>query len=690
MKINIILFIALLNISALNGYADFGDQVHIDSLNDLSYDMGSHNLNASYKLGLQAYKLAQEIYYKEGEITALYRIGRVFNKRGSLDSAQVYYRRAELLFSNSRIDSIYLAKVYIYQGNILRKQGKLFLAKEKYRFAIQIGQQANQSQLVSQALINLSNTYKSQGDYKNALQTLFKSLDYSKKETWDESGLIYENIGNIYHLQKRNKSALEMYRRALTQFTSSNNKYEISNVFLNLGNLYLEKEPGDSALHFYKSAITIAESGNFHYILAKAYHNMGILHKNKNELDTSQHYLLYSLQIQKSNNRISGLPSTYKALGDVLTLKKSFKESIDYYLKGLEVSNTTGEILVSKSITTKLSMAYSAVDDLKNANYYLNLSNQFQDSISSKLEESLVYELNYSDQKHQVQLLEAETAIHIAKIKRQKLMLWSTLIISVFAFLSIMIYARLNKQRKKNAEIKINHLEAEKKIDVLMAGLEQKTMNAMLNGQEKERNRIAKELHDKLGSMLSTVKLYFKSMDQQISKLKDENTEQFIKANLLLDEACEEVRDIAQELSSGVLNKFGLFSAVQSLKNDIKGSGQIVVELTTYGSEKDLRIANKMSVYRIIQELASNVLKHAHAEQLAIQLNVFDDFFNLVVEDDGIGFDVNDPRNKQGMGFKTLEARTKALNGTLAINSFPGKGTQVSIDIPLSPNNSEL
>ena len=207
----------------------------------------------------------------------------------------------------------------------------------------------------------------------------------------------------------------------------------------------------------------------------------------------------------------------------------------------------------------------------------------------------------------------------------------------------------------------------------------------MLKGQEMERKRIAQDLHDRLGSMLSMVKIHFNSVEENISAIQEQNNIQYEKAHSLLDEACEEVRKIAHDMVSGVLHKFGLLPALHSLQTSINETGQLKLSVLDFGFHQDrLEYEIEINVYRIIQELLGNVLKHAQASEMTIQLIKKENNLHVQVEDDGIGFNAENISSFGGMGLKNIGARVNSLNGELNIDSGKGSGTIVIIDIPLN------
>ena len=244
-----------------------------------------------------------------------------------------------------------------------------------------------------------------------------------------------------------------------------------------------------------------------------------------------------------------------------------------------------------------------------------------------------------------------------------------------------LFYAYKSKKAKELAE-KTKEIEVQKNIELLKKQ-ELKSIKAMINGQEAERKRIAKDLHDRLGSMLSMVKLNYKSIEDSIDKLKEENKKQYSQANALLDEACNTVREIAHNMVSGVLTKFGLVAALEDLKNTIEGTNTFQLELVTHGLDNRLENNLEIELYGIVQELIHNVIKHAKANEVSVQLLKRVDGVNLTVIDDGIGFDNSKEESKSGMGLKSVASRVQELNGVFDIDTGKGNGTTIAVDIPL-------
>jgi signal transduction histidine kinase/predicted ATPase len=206
-------------------------------------------------------------------------------------------------------------------------------------------------------------------------------------------------------------------------------------------------------------------------------------------------------------------------------------------------------------------------------------------------------------------------------------------------------------------------------------------LKELVQMQEKERKRIASDLHDSLGSMLSSVKLRLNGLEESFSRDFPDKTSRFDGSMNLLNDAIQEVRRIAHNMSPVSLSRFGLKAALQSFLEQIGTSQQMEVDLQILGFEERLPDYIEVGVYRICQELVQNVIKHAGASLMRIQLINHMHTLNLIVEDNGKGMNQDDISS--GFGFNTIQSRINLFKGTFAVESQRGKGTMVLIDIPL-------
>jgi signal transduction histidine kinase len=234
--------------------------------------------------------------------------------------------------------------------------------------------------------------------------------------------------------------------------------------------------------------------------------------------------------------------------------------------------------------------------------------------------------------------------------------------------------------RRKQLIAEQGKLLQEQKVATLLKEQELTTIDAMIQGQEKERQRVANELHDDLGGLMAAVKLQFNAL---AGKDKKGNLESFVKTELLIDEAYGKIRAIAHAKNSGLMAKKGLLQAVTQMAEKISVVDGVHISVLDYGLETRLENSVELTLFRIIQELITNVIKHTEATEVNIHITNHGESLNILVEDNGKGFEVKNMATNKGMGLRSIDKRIASLNGSLDIESAPGTGTVVIIDIPI-------
>jgi signal transduction histidine kinase len=206
-------------------------------------------------------------------------------------------------------------------------------------------------------------------------------------------------------------------------------------------------------------------------------------------------------------------------------------------------------------------------------------------------------------------------------------------------------------------------------------------LTSSIDAQEKERVRIGHDLHDEIGSSLSAIKM----MVNQIQWHDDESSHIVLGMKHVLTNTIQDVRNISMNLYPSVLAKFGLVDALQNLATVLSNASNLSVDLATDESF-DLPYEKQLAIYRIVQELSNNALKHAQATELNIELKQTNGQLLLVVKDNGCGYDPSAFKaiKQSGIGLKSIEARTAILQANMQIISSKNLGTQIEINIPLN------
>jgi len=329
----------------------------------------------------------------------------------------------------------------------------------------------------------------------------------------------------------------------------------------------------------------------------------------------------------------------------------------------------------------------------QSATYYLKKYNEVSDSIFARnkreLLENLTIKFESNERKKDIKLLELEKETIIQRALQQQNLVYFLLgglgLLLVFVYTIIRFYtAKIRtEQIVSDQQTEINN----QKIRELESAIKINSMQSMLVGQEKERERISKDLHDSLGGLLSTVKLQFEQLQNRI--FGNHTPAEYAQASRLLDSAIEEVRSISRNLQPVALKKLGLVPALKDLINRFDGEGYPEVILQTYDVPNKIDSMVSLSVFRIIQELLNNTIKHGKADEILIQINGEKEELIVQYEDDGIGFD---PEGgiKKGMGLDNIQSRINYLKGTISIESKMGEGLYVRFNVPCDLQEAEL
>ena len=346
----------------------------------------------------------------------------------------------------------------------------------------------------------------------------------------------------------------------------------------------------------------------------------------------------------------------------------------------VELAQTAGSREQLLAVWGNLARAHALQGDFNAAYTFSNRHQHLKDSIFNLEQSRIISEMNarFDNVALRDSLQQAEIARNRAELRQKNLLNYllggALLAGALIAFLLFRNY-RAGVEKRVQAE-RMAALEKQREADQL---------RSMINGEEQERKRIAQELHDGLGTLLATVKLQFNAVQNERPDI--DTVKSYQKADNLLDEACTEVRKISYNLMPAILQQYGLEYALQDLCEGINRSGRLEVSFIPYGLDYNFDDQTAVSVYRIVQELVKNTLRHAEASELIVQLSVEDDALNIVVEDDGQGFDPAEKLQNPGIGLQSIQSRLALLGGKMEVESSPQAGATFNIDIPLTPKN---
>ena len=273
-------------------------------------------------------------------------------------------------------------------------------------------------------------------------------------------------------------------------------------------------------------------------------------------------------------------------------------------------------------------------------------------------------EKKYETQKKQTEIIELKTT-NEKKSTLNKILIGSSIGLLLIGFLGY----RNFRNKRKLQNLKITELEKDKQLFAI---------DTMLKTQEEERSRIAKDLHDGLGGLLSGTKLSFTNMKENLL-LTPENAILFEKSIGMLDTTIADLRKVAHNLMPEALVKFGLNDALNDFCSSIQLASNIKVDYQKIGLERKIGNTAETFIYRIIQELVNNAVKHADAKEILVQVAFTNNKIIVTVEDNGKGYDKN--LASTGDGLDNIAYRVKYLSGTIDTVTSPNNGTSVNIEL---------
>ncbi|WP_298510612.1 sensor histidine kinase [uncultured Kordia sp.] len=675
----------------------------IETLNELAWELKKSKDSVGIKYAEEALKLSKQQGYYKGISDAYSRLGTIALRRKNNADTKKYYLKA--LANDEEHKYLYgIARAKNQLGIIYKREKKYKKALEYFLFSLDVIESRKQYKQASQIAANIGNLYFKDRAYTKAFNYFTKQLEYSKLA--NDSIYIaksYRNIGDVQKVLKNYKQALISYLKAEEKFIEKNKTKESANIMIDIATIYdylnqnkLSKEKFINTLKF----IQKSKKGD----RGALYFNFGTLYRKLGQLDSASYYYQKAENFFIKANNKQKLLVYYNNIGNKFYDYQSYDKALLYFNKSLQLQGIVKDTAMLLNTYKSISRVYRKLKDYRVALIFSDSTSLIREVEFQKIKEADQYQVvaaNFERElvasENQKIIIENQKEIAENKAEKQTILI-SSLCIALMLLLGLFFYitkARKQRQQRELAEADLKQqkliaehekAQQEQHLQELIKTQEMNAINAMISGQEEERKRIAQDLHDNLGSKLSLVKIHYQSVEDNLESIDEDAKTQYEKANQLLDEACKSVREISHNMISGTLSKFGLIPALKELKQTLENvySKQVQyaihIELTYHKLDNRLENTMEIQIYRIIQELLNNIIKHAKATQVDIQILKLEKGVNIIVEDDGVGFDTE--KQHKGIGLKTIQSRVVNMKGSCLIDSGKGNGTTVTIDIP--------
>lgn len=602
------------------------DEEKIKLLDDLSWLYNNVDIQKSINFGKEGLAIAQKTENNRMEAILYKNIGISYYMGGILDTAMQYLDKARPLIKQLG-EYRQEASLHNAYANIYRVQSLYDLAIENYLQSAKLLETNNDIQGITLIYSNIGGVYQIMQNYEQALK-YFKKSEKLALETNDQEGLasIYISLCDIGLYQHAPKEeSVDYARKAIEIFRKTNNLYSENKALQTLAKAYYYHDDYTTAEPIAMQAIKQAKALGFPHLIAEALNIMSNIH-------------LY---------------------------QGKYAESVEASMKSLKTDST--DVNIIRNSYSNLAVAHAHLNNPDSTYAYML---RYEEAINRYTNESYQNSLSGMEVKHETEKKELKIA---ALEKQRQLYIWLGIagsLILLIALAFAFIRYRLAVSRRKLAEEEAQRLEQEKQLVAVQA---------TLNGEAAERSRLAKDLHDGLGSMLSAVKINLPQMKGEAAVLEAVEVSRFQKAIGMLDDSIQELRRVAHHMMPQSLLRYGLKASLSDFCAAIP-----IADFHYFGDETRLSEKIEIMIYRCIHELVNNALKHAQAKHINVQLVQEEDRISFTVQDDGIGFDQE--QITEGMGLQNVRQRVNALQGKINIYSS-GQGTEIHVELEFSKND---
>lgn len=561
-------------------------------------------------------------------------LGWTFSKiDDKVDSVLIMYNHALFLYKKNK-DTVGMAKILnnlaIYYKDYTNYDKALEAALQSYS----IFKKGNDSLKIIISLINLGNIYLELGEYDTSMSCFNKSYDLAFKSRYDNlSYTSMSNIAVIYYKLGRYDEALDVFNEVIEYAEKQNKNRVLARYYMNVSLIYDKLDNVSLAFEYVNKSLELSRKYSFKKIEIKSLNNLGLFYKEQ----------------------------------------KNYFKSIDAFNQSFELSKNDSSLMDMRNAVSNMANVSELTGNYKDAYFYRLEYSKINDKILNKDKQMIIGGI-----KSDFYVLQLKDKNRINEMEKQKIRFERNLSfglgITGIVLLILIVIALRNRARKNRiiSAQRIQQLEDEKRI--LAA-------QSVIVGQEEERKRIAQELHDGIGVLLSTASMHFSNLSLDDDPAKTRKT--YSKATKMLNEASKEVRKVSHNMMPGVLSKFGLNEAIEDLFETIEETGAMHTEVTMECKKERLPENLEIMIYRVVQEMINNTIKHAEASTIKCKMKRTDSDISIHFADDGKGFNSDVLPKDRSLGIFGIRSRVDFLGGIVNLQSKPGSGTSYDITIPL-------
>jgi signal transduction histidine kinase len=619
----------------INLLIDLGDQ----------YQFGEQDRTTAKYYYRNADSLSRRLNYKEGLYKAQFYYVDVLIQQGRYDTSMMMCQQIMAKTRKEKDTTNYMHAMYI--SAICQSEMQHYdIAARCYLQVADYYERTSNMRKLGMCYNELMLVYRHAGQFDNAVAYGKKALDlYSQYCPPEKISSPLQNLATVYQAMQQPDKASPFLQKALQVSKKYHNEYDELTETINLADIMLREEPANNhTIDYINRSLFLSKKQEAGESACEALCEAATFYLFHNHTEMAQMYMDSALAVAKKTELNSLTQQCY--------------------------------LLLSK-------VAYAA-HDYKRAITYDKLLDLTQEEINTaNINRSIIdLQTKYETEKKETQIKELSTEKHVQELLSQKRKIYIALLLFAIAALVLIGWLLYRNNLRKQKLLQTDKLLQQERIVALEQEKQLMASQAMLQGQEEERGRLARDLHDGLGGILSGAKYSLNDMKEN-AIIPAENVAALEKTMIMIDQSITELRRIAHNLMPECLSNQTLHEALSDYCSQVSSTSAVKINYYDLGMDT-LPPDNtlKITVYRIVQELISNIIKHANASTAQVQIIAKESLLRITVEDDGNGFDIASLESAGGIGYKNIKSRIEFLKGRFDVRSTHEEGTSVYIEIP--------
>jgi signal transduction histidine kinase len=616
------------NIDSLkNLYTNENDNLKkIKLLSLISREYTSVSIDSSLKYGLEGLKLSSTEPDSETVAQLYVSVAGIYFRKGEPKNSKPLFLKALKIRENLQ-DTLGIALIKANLSSFYGRYKKLDSAMMYGLEAIEEFEKKGNERYASMLKSNVAGLYQLKYNYDKALELYLESLEYSKKiEFHNFTATLYKNIAQIYDYKddvensiKSNKSAIEFAKKSNNNQIIAGSLTNLSNIYFNQGKSALGLKTAEEALQYAQKYNSETETNNLKYTLAKNYFK-------EQQFSRAEPLLKEVIPHYQETNDLRKLMTIHNNLALLTARKRNDKEML--ILKSLSDSLTATFL----KETSKKSMAE--------------------------------LEVKYQTEKKEKELLktQAEKATTELELNEQRQLSYG--LVGGLILFVLLGYSLFQRNKRKHA--------------LSIAKQKEEGLQAIIQAEENERTKIARELHDGVVQQIGSVILKSRSILENLEAIDTPESKELLRS---LEGSNQDLRNISHQMMPRALNELGIIAALQDLLDGSLPLVNIESKFEHFNISERLPQKIEITIYRVVQELINNIIKHSKATEVSVQLFKTGNDAILIVEDNGVG--ISNTKAKKGIGLLNISSRLDMVNGQVNFEPSPQSGTLVTIKIPV-------